>query len=228
MEDQDLARELLDEKPTRIKREGDNSAHMTIAVKNPLPRLTRRRLLAVLIIVVVVVAVGVPVAMHWALQRSDTHLRWDLESRYAVDFLLHTEHAAAYLNGDLYSWSNETAGIALTEMGWADSELYGIMVLDGAHVDQLSNIRYAIESLEGSGPTGTGIYFASLNSSQRILLSTQVYSLGHKLGNAYNNFVNYTSTSPGVGPSFWYSGPSPPDENLLQSAVKIALTFERQ
>jgi len=67
-----------------------------------------------------------------------------------------------------------------------------------------------------------------LNSSQRILLSTQVYSLGHKLANAYNNFVNYTSTSPGIGPSFWYSGPSPPDENLLQSAVNIALTFERQ
>src|SRR2546428_14143871 len=103
---------------------------MTIAVKNPLPRLTRRRLLAVLIIVVVVVAVGVPVAMYWALQRSDTHLRWDLESRYAVDFLLHTEHAAAYLNGNLYSWSNETAGTALTSMCWADSELYRFKRLD--------------------------------------------------------------------------------------------------
>jgi hypothetical protein len=184
--------------------------------------------LAVLVVVIVVAAVGIPVGLYWALQRSDMHLRWDLESRYAIEFLLHTEHASAYLNGNLYSWSNETAGIALNEMGWADNELYGIAVLDTAHVNQLYRIRYAIGSLQGPGPTGSGEYVASLNSSQRTLLSNQVYSLGHKLGNAYDNFVNYTSTSPGIGPSFWYSGPSPPDESLLQSAVSIALTFERQ
>jgi hypothetical protein len=199
-----------------------------IAVKNPLPRLTKRRLLASLVILIVVAAVGVPVYLYWALQRSDAHLRWDLESRYAVEFVLHTEHAAAYLNGTSYSWSNETAGIVLSEMGWANDELYGIMVLDRAHIDQLNKINYAIQSLEGPGPSGTGQYIASLNSSQRTLLSTQVYSLGHKIGDAYNNFLNNGGSSPGIGPSFWYSGPSPPDETLLQSAVSIALSFERQ
>ncbi len=201
---------------------------MSIAVKNPLTWLTKRHVLSVLVIVVMVVAVGIPVALYSALQRSDTHLRWDLESRYAQQFLFHTEHAAAYLDGNLYSWNNETAGVAVSELAYADFELNAITVFDRTHADQLIRISYAIESLQGPGPTGFGEYIASLNSSQRILLSTQVYSLGHKLANAYNNFVNYTSTSPGIGPSFWYSGPSPPDENLLQSAVNIALTFERQ
>ncbi len=202
---------------------------MTIADKSRFPHLTKRRLaLSVLVILIIVVATAVPLALYWALQRSDMHLRWDLESRYAQQLLFHTESAAAFLNGDLYSWSNETAGFALSELVYADYELQGIIVFDRAHLDQLNRINYAIESLNSASPTGYGDYIASLNSSQRILLSTQVYSLGYKLANAYNNFVNYTSTSPGIGPSFWYSGPSPPDENLLQSAVSIALTFERQ
>jgi len=223
-----LQRERLWEKPTRIKHERDNSTHMTIAVKNPLPRLTRQRLMAVFAIVVFVVAVGVPVGMYWALQRSDLHLRWDLESRYAEQLLFHMESASALLNGNLYTWSNQTAGSALEELVYADYELQSIMVLDRAHLDQLNGINYALESLNSASPKGTEVYIASLNSSQRILLSTQVYSFGHDLANAYNNFVNYGGTSPGIGPSFWYSGPSPPDENLLQSAVSIALTFERQ
>src|SRR5207245_2995038 len=122
-------------------------------------------------------------------------------------------------------WSNETVGFALSELVYADYELQGIIVFDRAHLDQLNRINYAIESLNGASPTGYGDYIASLNSSQRILLSTQVYSLGHKLANAYNNFVNYTSTSPGIGPSFWYSGESPPDANLIRLFVNIVRTF---
>src|SRR3989442_6988795 len=135
------------------------------------------------------------------------HLRWDLESRYAQQLLFHTESAAAFLNGDLYSWSNETAGFALSELVYADYELQGIIVFDRAHLDQLNPINYAIGSLNSASPTGDGDYVASLNSSQRILLSTQGYSTRHKLPHAYINFGNFTTTSPGIGPSFCYSGP---------------------
>ncbi len=100
------------------------------------------------------------------------------------------------------------------------------MALDTSHADQLSRISYAVETLRTQN--GTQEYITSMNPEHRSLLATQLYSLAHKIENAYWNFINYTSTSPGVGPPFWYSGPSPPDENLLHDAVNIALGFERK
>jgi hypothetical protein len=177
-------------------------------------------------ILLIVLAVAVPVTMYWASQRSDAHLRWDLESRYAQQFMFHLDYATALMNGVIYPWSNVTDGFVVNELAYANDQVYDIKVLDNSHADQLSRISYALETLRTQN--GTKDYIFSMNPSQRVLLASQLYSLGHKIANAYWNFVNYTSTSPGVGPSFWYSGPSPPDENLLQSSATIALNFERK
>ncbi len=96
---------------------------MTIVVKNP---LTLRRLLPVLVIIVMVGAVAVPVALYWALQRSDMHLRWDVESRAAQEFWSHTGYDAALINGSLSPWNNVTGGFAVNELGYADDQLYAV------------------------------------------------------------------------------------------------------
>jgi hypothetical protein len=112
----------------------------------------------------------------------------------------------------------------INELGYADFELHGIFSLDSSHTNPLDRISFAIETLKTTNGT---ILIGSMNSSQRVLLATQFESLAHKITGAYWNFLNYTRTSgTSEGPPFWYFGPSPPDESLLQDAVNIALSFE--
>ncbi len=101
-------------------------------------------------------------------------------------------------------------------MGYADDSLVYISYFDTAHANLILRISYAIEGIRPQVPV------ANLSYSQRTSLSGLLQSLAVKIENAYSNFVNYTSTSPAVGPPFWYSGPSPPDERLLQEAVDVS------
>jgi len=194
---------------------------MTVSSRNPL-RLGRRGNILLLGAVLVIIAIAIPATLYWETQRNDMHLRWDLQARYAVEFWSHAQYSGGLINGTLTKWNNDTAGVAVNELGYADWELYDIRVLDTAHTDSLSRISTAIETLR------TDDYIASLNQTARTLLAHQLWSISMKIINAYWNYANYTSNSPGIGPPFWYSGPSPPDETLLQSAVNIALAFERR
>ena len=196
---------------------------MTIVAKN---RLTPKRFLSILLVILIVLAVAVPVTLYWTLERNETHLIWDINSRYAQQFFFHTDWAAALMRGNINPWNNQTAYDALNELAYADFELNGVSVLDQAHANQLYQISNAIETIRT--PNGTQLYIQSLSQSARILLANQVSLLGHDVVNAYWNFINYTSSGNGVGPPFWYNGPSPPDENLIQNAVNIALAFERK
>lgn len=194
---------------------------MTMVVKNPLITFTRRRFKTILIIVIILVA-AVPITLYWGLQRNDMHFRWDLESRYAQEFWEHTQYTAGLLNGFVAPWTNATEGFAINELAYGDMQIISISYLDASHANQLLRISYAIETLR------TQNYIHNMTASQRTSLATQLFSLSTKIINAYWNYVNYTSTQTGVGPPFWYSGPSPPDEQLLQDAVNIALGFQRK
>lgn len=192
---------------------------MTIVAKNP---LTPRRFLSILVVIILVISVGVPITIYWAFQRSETHRIWDINTRYAQQFLFHTDAAVGLMKEFISPWSNQTALEASNELVYADWQLNGLGVLDASHANQLGQISYAIETVR------TTVYLQSLNSSARTSLANQIATLGHDIVNAYWNYVNYTSNGTGVGPSFWYSGPAPPDEGLLQNAVNIALAFERK
>jgi hypothetical protein len=193
-------------------------------MKNPLSNLTEPRFRAALVIIVIVLAGVVPVSVHWVLQRNEMHFHWGLQTQYAIEFWSHLDYAAGLLNGNVLPWSNSSERFVINELGYADSELHGISNLDTSHRNSLGRISFAIETLKTDN--GTRL-IGSMKSSQRILLSTQFESLAHKITSAYWNFLNYTSTSgTNEGPPFWYFGPAPPDENLLQDAVNIALAFE--
>ncbi len=188
-------------------------------MKNPLPRLTRRRFLSALLLLALVLAVAVPVFYYWALQRSDAHQRWQIESNYASQFGFQMGYAASLIAGIPFKWDNATGSFAGNEMGYADDSLVYISYFDTTHANQILRINYAIEGIRPQIPV------ANLSYSQRTSLSGQLQTLAVKIEKAYSNFVNYTSTSPAVGPPFWYSGPSPPDERLLQEAVDVALSL---
>ncbi len=192
---------------------------MLTLVKNPFPRLTKRRFLSVLLLFTVVSAITVPAALYWALQRSDLHQRWQIEANYASQFSSQMGYAAALMAGVLFKWNNATSSFAGNEMGSADLSLVYISNFDTTHANQLQRIDYALENVR---PT----VFGNLTYSQRTALSAELRSLSVKIENAYWNFLNYTSASPTSGPPFWYSRPSPPDEGLLRDAVNIALSLQ--
>jgi hypothetical protein len=54
-------------------------------------------------------------------------------------------------------------------------------------------------------------------------LSNTIHHLGQKVAGAYWSLTNYTSVNGVNGPPFWYFGPSPPDETVLQEAVDLAV-----
>ncbi len=202
-------------------RNGRDVANMTMVEKTPLITFTRRRFKTIMVIVIILAA-AVPITLYWAVQRNDMHHQWALQSSYALEFWSHTDYAAGLLNGNVAPWGNVTEGFTINELGYAAIQLYDISYLDTSHANQLLRISYAIETLK------TQNYIHNMTSSQRISLSTQLELLSHKIINAYSNYANFTSTGTATGPPFWYTGPSPPDEQLLQDAVNIALGFQRK
>jgi len=62
--------------------------------------------------------------------------------------------------------------------------------------------------------------FYQITQPQRVSFSTNLRALGIKIVIAY--FLNNTSTTNGVEPSFWYTGPSPPNEQDLQDPSTVA------
>ena len=130
------------------------------------------------------------------------------------------------VEGTFYRWTNQTSWISANEIGYATEYLNLIGGIDTAHANQLDRITLSIYN-------ATRPFFsippANVSLSGRTLLSVQLIMIGQKIQYAYTNYENYTYTtySPMAGPPFWYSGPSPPDEGLLQQAVNIALALRQ-
>ncbi|TMI59659.1 hypothetical protein E6H12_11430 [Candidatus Bathyarchaeota archaeon] len=95
---------------------------MTV-VPNPLPRLTRFRILLILAVVGIAVSAAVPTTLYWTLQRTDLHARWQLESNYARQFGFQMEYVSSLMNGTVYKWNNVTSSFAGNLIGYANENL---------------------------------------------------------------------------------------------------------
>ncbi len=171
-----------------------------------------RRLFYLLISSLMIMLILLPIAVYWSDQRVETHARWDNEINYAQLFRLHVDTAAYLINGTFFPWSNQSERSALDELSMSGTTLFFLGYLDSSHANQLSTIANIV--------LGSSSAFYQITQSRRVSFSTNLRSLGDKIVYAY--FLNNTSSTPGVGPPFWYSGPSPPDERDLQDASTIA------
>jgi hypothetical protein len=54
-------------------------------------------------------------------------------------------------------------------------------------------------------------------------LSNNIKLIAIELPEAYWNPLNTTSVDSETGPPFWYFGPSPPDEAMLQTVATLAM-----
>lgn len=154
----------------------------------------------------------VPITVYWADQRIAEHARWDNEQNYSFTFRSNVDSAAEFINGTIYPWNNESQRSAQTLLGEGETSLFLLDELDMAHTIQLNDIANKVHVIPST--------FYQITQSQRVSVSTNLNALGEKIVNAY--VLNNTSVTNGVGPSFWYSGPSPPNEQDLQDATTIA------
>ena len=181
------------------------------------PIVFSRRLFYILVLCLIILIVTVPAVVYWSEQRIAEHARWDTELNYARLFSINVGSAAEFINGTFYPWNNESERSALTLLVQGETTLLMLGDLEMAHANQLAIIGNNV----GESPSA----FYQITQSQRVSFSTHLRALGDKILYAY--YLNNTSTSNGVGPSFWYSGPSPPDEKDLQDAYTIAANLTR-
>jgi hypothetical protein len=93
-----------------------------------------------------------------------------------------------------------------------------IATIDTAHGTQFFQMDEVFDAL------GVNItYVAGLTNSQRSTLSGILQSIGNDILNAYTKYGDFVS--PGPWSLTWYSGPSPPDDNLVKEAYILATTL---
>jgi hypothetical protein len=68
-----------------------------------------------------------------------------------------------------------------------------------------------------------GETLVGLNETARSDFIKTFHSIGNNVVDTYGNLIKYTSVNDDIGPPFWYFGPSPPDEVILQETVNLPI-----
>jgi hypothetical protein len=171
------------------------------------------------IIVVLLLVIVVTAGVFWAIQRINTHKVWASMLRESQRFMIHLDEVYVLLPAKFQGESIPTHYYwFLAELSYAQESLYELTRLDGAHQSKLFMIDMMIDALRN--PSTNGV---QLNDTQFWDLSNTIHHLGQKVAGAYWSLTNYTSVNGVNGPPFWYFGPSPPDETVLQEAVDLAV-----
>lgn len=186
----------MDEKPSRLSR--------TFCI-------SLKQLVALLLLGIVVVA-----GVFWAAQRINTHKRWASMLRESQRLRNHLDRVA-YLLPTKFQTGTVSQNWFIAELHYADSSLLELIKLDGEHQVPLGKIEHMITTL--SDPD---VDLSGLNSTEQEDLMEAIHNIGWKVVKAYGNLLNYTSVNSVNGPPFWYSGPAPPDEGILEEAAQLA------
>lgn len=171
-----------------------------------------KQLIVLLFLIIVAVAL-----FSWASQRIDAHRRWASMLRESQQFMFHLDEVYVLLPAKFQD-SNPQHLWFFAELDYAEESLLELTRLDGAHQSKLFMIDMMIEALRDPGTNGV-----QLNDAQFWDLSKTIRHLGQKVAGAYWSLTNYTSVNGVDGPPFWYFGPSPPDETVLQEAVDLSV-----
>jgi len=178
--------------------------------------ISLKQLIALLLFVIVVSAVG-----FWAVQRVDMHRCWASQSRESQSIRGHLWQAYVLLRYSSFETNNITQNWFFDELRYAAKSLHDLARLDRRHQNQLFKIETMLIDLRGYRT-----YVLGLNSTERSSLAENLYNIGGKVVKAYFNYLNYTSSNYETGPPFWYFGPSPPDETILEEAVELAIDVQ--
>jgi hypothetical protein len=162
--------------------------------------------------------------VFWSVQRINTHKLWASMLRESQRLRDHTERAAYLLPAKFQSNSDSTTQNWLNaELHYADSSLSELSIMDLAHNVQLGKIDNLILTI--SDPS---IELSRLNATEQTRMMNTMRDIGQKVAQAYGSILNYTSVDGVNGPSFWYFGPAPPNETILEEAARSAFNLTEE
>jgi hypothetical protein len=176
-------------------------------------RISLKQLVALLLILAVALTL-----FFWASDRIDTHKRWASMMEISQRFMIHFDEVYVRLPDEFTNESYPTHFWIRSELDYAHWVMLKLIRLDEAHSSQLFKIENLIDTLRD--PTTDTV---RLNESQFSDLRNAIYTIAQKLPDAYWNPLNGTDVNSETGPSFWYFGPSPPDEVILQQVATLAI-----
>jgi hypothetical protein len=181
--------------------------------------ISLKRIIVLLLSVIVAVA-----GVFWSVQRINTHKLWASMLRESQRFRDHIERAAYLLPARFQSNLDSTAQNWLyQELHYAESSLLELIIMDSAHSVQLGKIDNLIVTI--SDP---GIDLSRLNATEQTRMMNTMCDIGQKVAQAYWSILNYTSVDGVNGPPFWYFGPAPPNETILEEAVQSAFNLTEE
>jgi hypothetical protein len=163
-----------------------------------------------LIWVLLALLIAEPALIYWTVDRVVTHNRWSIQASMAETFF--GQMNDAYVPITNQSLASDQALKILTNVVLHDAgtTMYNLYRIDTQHFNQLDRVSTTLLNLDSLG------YILNLTGPQRTVLANIFLSIGTKIVTAYHlNATNVYSVP------FWYWGPSPPDENLLNQAVDL-------
>jgi len=160
----------------------------------------------------VIVAAG----LTWTTQRIDMHRNWASMLRETQHFRTHIESASNLLPMGVEADSPHQRWFS-AELDYSTWSLNELRKLDRDHEVPLMIIDDMILTLRDRLPQ-----LSTLNETERISMAKMMYTIGEDVVTAYFNILNYTSVDDLTGPPFWYSGPSPPDEGMLDLVAEMS------
>jgi hypothetical protein len=181
--------------------------------------ISLRRIIVLLVLVIVVVA-----GVFWSVQRINTHKLWASMLRESQRLRDHFEGVAyllpakfqANLNSTTLNWLN-------AELHYATTSLIELSNLDQGHQVQLGKILCLIDTIRDPSTD-----LPRLNATEQTRLMNTIHDIGQKVAQAYWSILNYTSVDNINGPPFWYSGPAPPNETILEEAAQLAFNLTEE
>jgi hypothetical protein len=177
-------------------------------------QISLKQFLVLILVIVVVLASYV-----WASDRIETHKRWASMLNASQEFSIIFSEVYVRLPVMLEnSTSHPTYNWFTDELDSASWTMNQLIKVDEAHERELYWIEDLILTLRDAGINGV-----LLNNSQFWNLSNNIKLIAIELPQAYWNPLNTTSVDSEAGPPFWYFGPSPPDEAMLQQVATLAM-----
>jgi hypothetical protein len=162
--------------------------------------------------------------VFWSVQRIDAHKLWASMLRESQRLRDHLERAAYLLPARFQSNLDSTVQNWLyQELHYAESSLSELSIMDSAHSVQLGKIDNLIVTI--SDP---GIDLSRLNSTEQTRMMNTMCDIAQKVAQAYGSILNYTSVDGVNGPPFWYFGPAPPNETILEEAAQSAFNLTEE
>jgi len=188
--------------------------------KKPRRRVSTKKLAALLLVAIIATAT----VSVWAFDRIETHKRWVKQFYESFDYAIQMAKVAHQVS-IYYNTPQEPQKMELS------NELYdacfSLRMLKDTERDRDSVLALGkIQSFMSCLGDNDYLNLTKLSPTEKNDLTNAIAHIGNRVVDAYGVILNRTSVDDS-GPSFWYFGPSSPDQTFLQEAADMAVSAQQ-